>query len=283
MHNPIRFFLLLGSMIFAQMSAQVTLGPPGVGARAVALGNAYTAVPGDVWAAFHNPANLAGISSLEIASFVEQRFFLSELAFGSAAVAYPFTENQAAGLAVSSRGFSGYRESSVGLAYGITLLDKISLGARINLANLAIANYGSTSAVFADFGIHYQFNSQIGLGASMANINQARISNSFGETAPLPTTLSLGVSYQPTQQVLVVVDAVKQVDVPLSFRGGAEYEINELLYGRVGIGTEPLFLSGGLGIKWKGLKVDLALSYTELVQYTPHISVLYSFGKQETE
>ncbi|MCI4671716.1 MAG: hypothetical protein MRZ79_26480 [Bacteroidia bacterium] len=280
MHRFLRLFVLLGLVISSQLQAQVIFGPPSIGGRAAALGNAYTAVKGDIWSSFHNPATLAGISNIEVGTYVEQRFLLSELTFGSAAIAYPFTDDQAAALFVSSRGFSAYRESVVGLAYGITLLDKISLGARLNLANLAINNYGSVASVYGDFGVHYQFNSQIGLGASMSNINQAQVTNNFGEASTLPTIISLGVSYQPTKQVLVLVDAVKQVDQVISFRGGVEYQINEILYGRLGFGTEPLYLSGGAGVKWNGLKLDFAMSYTELLQYTPHFSVAYTFGNK---
>jgi len=281
MRQALPLLFLFASLLPQFAKAQVSIGPnPGIGARVVGLGNAYSAVRGDIWTLFHNPAAMTGAERLQIGSYVEQRFFLNELTFGSAGVLLPFAGNQAVGLSLSSRGFSDFRESNIGLAYGITLLDKVSLGTRVNLINFAIPNYGSAMAFFADVGVHYQFNSQLSLGASMININQAQLTNTFGEPTSLPTTLSVGLAYRPSQEVMVVADLVKQVDFPASFRGGVEYEITDIIFARVGVGTEPLFLSGGAGVKWKGLAVDFTLSYTELLQYSPHFSLAYTFGEE---
>ncbi|MEO0896534.1 MAG: hypothetical protein AAFY71_09065 [Bacteroidota bacterium] len=266
---------------FTAVKGQVAIEPtPGIGARMVGMGNAYVAVRGDIWQAFLNPAGLPGARSLEVGTYVEQRFFLRELTNGSAGLVYPLATNQAVGVAISSRGFAGYRQNMAGFSYGITLLKKLSLGARLNLANLSVPNYGSAASIFADFGVQYQFNRQITLGASLYNVNQAAISNLTGERLLLPTILSAGISYRPSSELIIVADVVKQVDFPASFRGGVEYEINELIFARIGVATEPLMLNLGAGIKWHSLKVDFAMSYTELLGYTPHFSLQYAIGNK---
>jgi hypothetical protein len=264
--------------------SQVAIEPlPGIGARVVGLGNAYTAVSGNLWSVFHNPASITGGEGLELGTYVEQRYFLKELTYGSAAALYPFAGNQAAGLSLSSQGFSGYRQNSIGLTYGITLFDHLSLGARVNAATLAIAGYGSVATIFADFGAHYAINEELAVGASMYNVSQARLNTQLGEELLLPSILSAGLSYRPGEKVMIVADVQKHEGFPASFRGGIEYEISELIIARIGTGTEPLVFSGGVGVNWEGLQLDISMSYTERVQYSPHFSLSYLIGKSEED
>lgn len=136
-----RLWLLLGVSIYfiSPLSAQLE-SPSASGGRAIGLGHAYTAVGADYWALHHNPAGIADIPAAQAGVYIEQRFLLSALNFAQAGFVAPFAENQAIGISMSSFGFKAYQENSIGLSYGIKVLNKIRIGAALNYANLRYKN-----------------------------------------------------------------------------------------------------------------------------------------------
>ncbi|MEL6628930.1 MAG: hypothetical protein AAFQ92_25655 [Bacteroidota bacterium] len=252
---------------------------PGIGARVAGMGNAFVAVKGNVWSLFHNPAAITGGTGLDVGAYFEQRFFLPELTFGNAGALYSLNENQAIGLSLGSNGFSGYRENTAGLSYGITVLDKISIGATANLATVSVPTYGTATTFFINFGAHFEISEQLSVGTSIYNTNRSNFETALGSREFFPTVITAGLAYYPTDQVLLVFDVQKDIDHPVSFKGGIEYALNEVLYARLGVSTAPLLLSGGIGLNYKTFKFDFAISYTEFLQYTPHVSVNYAFGQ----
>lgn len=249
---------------------------PGAGARLVALGYAYSGVRGDLWSIFANPAGITGLRGPAAGLYFEQRFFMQELTYGSAGMVYPFMEQHALGLEIRSFGFEAFRQNQIGLAYGVTVLEKISLGVKAKYANLNILDHGSAGVFLLDAGLHVQLNEQLGIGATGENLNRARITTTLGGVEQTPTVLQTGVSYRPVEEVLLLVELRKEEAYDPSFRGGIEYVIAPVLSARVGGGVQPLLLSGGIGLNWEGLALDLALSYTE--QFTsPHLSLSYAF------
>ncbi|MEL6132610.1 MAG: hypothetical protein AAFR59_04510 [Bacteroidota bacterium] len=252
---------------------------PGIGARVVGMGNAFVAVRGNVWSLFHNPAAITGGEGLEVGAYFEQRFFLPELTFGNAGALYPLKDNQAIGLSLGTNGFSGYRENTAGLSYGITLLDKISLGATANVSTVSVPTYGTATTFFINFGAHLQLTDQLSLGTSIYNTNRSSFETALGSREYFPTVITAGLAYKPTDQVLLVFDIQKDIDHPVSFKGGVEYALNEVIYARIGVSTAPLLLSGGIGVNYKAFSFDFAISYTEFLQYTPHVSINYALGQ----
>ena len=251
--------------------------PIQVGGRATALGYAYVGVRGDVWSLAYNPAAITGGKGLQTGLYLEQGFLQAELSYGHAAATLPFFGNQAAGIEISSFGFKGYRENMAALSYGITVLEKISIGAKFAYTNLNIPGYGTTGTFLMQVGVHTQLTPQLSLGMSAYNVNRAQF-DTQGRQEVLPTLITAGLAYQPSDKVLIVVDVQKTELYPISFRGGIEYQLHRLLYARVGVSTEPLSFHGGMGLKWQQLSIDVAASYTELLGYTPRLSLQYRFG-----
>lgn len=276
----IRFWVLFAFVFYfvSPSFGQLDL-PTASGGRSVAMGNAYGGVGGDYWALFHNPAGIAGIEAPQVGVYAEQRYLLSALNFAQAGFVAPFYGNQAFGISVSSFGFNAYQESSVGLAYGIEVLQKIRLGAELKYANLSIQEQGSGGAFIVQAGVQTQINPELSLGFSAYNVNRAELKVQ-GPQEIIPSIIRGGFAYQPSEQVLLVFDLVKDVDHPLSYRGGLEYKINDLLRARTGISTEPLSVNMGLGLAWKEIEIDFASSYTERLGYSPHFSLTYALKKK---
>jgi hypothetical protein len=267
-------------LCYAAMPGQLRAGsdPPTAGARAVSLGNAYTGIRGDLWTLYFNPAGISGTGDIRAGAYVERRFMLAELSYGTAAVVIPFKENHAAGISFGSFGFDAYRETHLSAAYATTLFDRFSLGAKLNYESISIAGYGSASTVFVDFGLLASLSESLSLGASGINLNQARIKGEFG-SEEIPSLIRAGLAYQPTEKLLLTTDIQKLLNRELSFRGGIEYGIASFLKARAGFNTQPLTVSAGVGFVFRGITLDFASSYHEQLGYSPHISLEYRFGK----
>ncbi|MEM6767443.1 MAG: hypothetical protein AAF655_21060 [Bacteroidota bacterium] len=271
----IGLFLFLISAIYASNDPI-----PRAGARALSLGNAYVGVRSDYWSLYYNPASIATISGLGMGAYVEQRFLLEELNYGSAGVVIPIFERQAVGLEASSFGFSAYRESRAALSYGISFLNNFSIGAKVNYATLDISEQGSTEAIYVDVGVNTALSDELSLGFAAYNVNQAQIETATGFKEDIPTVFSAGLAFTPNEKVLLVADLQKDIDHPISFRGGIEYAFASVLMARVGVSNEPLTASGGVGVNHNGLNLDFAVSYQKELGYTPHVSLSYTFGQQ---
>ncbi|MCB0846620.1 MAG: hypothetical protein KDE26_25400 [Bacteroidetes bacterium] len=248
--------------------------PPTAGARAISMGNAHTAIKQNFWNLFYNPAGIAGIQQPFLGVYAERRFGLSELNYGHAGIVFPFAEEQAIGATIGSFGFEAYRENQASLSYAIRLMERISLGTRFHYGNLTIKDHGNTSILWASIGLQTQVNAEITLGFHVWNINRSSLNYQNG-LEDIPTVFTTGIAYQPNDHLILVADIQKDIDHPVSFKAGLEYVIVSGLFARIGFGTEPLSLSGGLGLQHKNLQIDAAFSFHELLGYTPHVSLQY--------
>ena len=271
--------LLIGANAFAGGDNQP------IGGRRISLGNAYTGVRGDFWSLYANPAGLAGMKDMQAGVFFERRFLLKELNLGTAAFAMPFKTRHVAGINFGGFGFGGYSETNVAASYAVALLDKLSLGVKMNYLRASIMGYGATGALIVDAGINAQIAKGLTIGFSGYNINQARLNATQidGNKDQIPSTLSLGMAYQASDKVLLVADVEHQVNFPTSFRGGVEYAILPILKARVCAGSAPVYFNAGLGLQIKNLDIDWANSYHQVLGYTPSLSLSYRFVKKSAD
>jgi hypothetical protein len=252
------------------------------GARRVGLGFAYTGVRGDLWTIFLNPAGIAGLQQMEAGAFVERRFILSQLNYGTLAFATPFkNDKHFAGFDVSAFGFGDYSEARLGLTYATTLFQRISLGAKVNYTRLSIQNYGAKSALSADVGLNCILSKHVSIGFSVFNASRSELIRD--ENEKIPTTLDAGLAYQVSDKVLIVADVQKQVNFPTSFRGGVEYAVSKHFKARIGASSAPVTASAGFGVVVKGLNIDFANTLHQYLGYTPSFSLSYRIGKKAEE
>jgi hypothetical protein len=279
----LRTVFLLAFLLFPLLSQASFDPPPAIGSRAISLGHAYTGIRSDFWSLFHNPAGLAGLQRMSFGAHVEQRFGLQELRRAHAGLAVPLWKGQQAlGVDVSSFGFAAYRENRLGLAYALELMPGVSLGAKVNYAALSIPGYGNQGNLYVDLGVNTQISEQLSLGFSAFNVNRAKLGPD-PSAEPLPTVVRTGLAYQPSSKLLLVTDLVKDLEHPLSVRLGVEYQLNDYLVTRLGMSTEPLSWQAGVGLRVKKLALDFAFGYTELLGFSPHLSLSLSLSKPSQE
>jgi hypothetical protein len=246
------------------------------GARASALGNTGVNFR-DIQSVFSNQAGLARLENAAATVFGQQRFLLQELQQVGFGAALP-TNSGTIGLNVQYFGNESYNEQKIGLAYGRKLMEKLSIGAQMNVLRTSIPEYGSLSTFTFELGLQSDINSQISLAAHL--FNPLRLETVEGEI--LPTVLTLGAAYRPTPLTAVFLELEKDVSRPLMVKSGIEYQIVEALKLRTGIATNPTLFSFGLGLDMKkGPLIDIAASYHQLLGFSPTAGLTYRFSKSE--
>lgn len=234
----------------------------GVGARAVGMGSAVTAIPYDVNQMFWNPAGMALKDEQMQASFSYNKW-IADISHNTAAVSYNMEGIGTIGVGVISFGLTGiaadrdipldpalkpfqvdqntsstydYQDLAVQVSYARYVIDNLSLGATLKYISQSIDGQSAT-AFAVDFGSVYhigvldwtiaaRFNN---LGSDMKYYDIA-----FG----LPLSFSIGSAITPYKdgdnKLMLAADAVKPQDGPQYFYTGAEYSFMKMISVRGG-------------------------------------------------
>lgn len=193
-----------------------------------------------------NPAGLAytGDKNLQATATAEQRFGISDLTMANIGAAYGRNAG-GFGIQLGSFGFDAYNETRLGLAYGRQLTDNFSIGAEFAAFATSTEGYASTFDITFGLGAQLRIIPELSVGARV--FSPARTERLPDEY--LPQLIALGVTYQPTDQLLINTEVHLDTNHPARFRGGLEYLPAEQLSIRLGVATEATELSFGLGYK----------------------------------
>lgn len=271
MKHPLPYLMLL---LLLSLQAYPQNGAfTSANARNLALGGSGVALSG-LSSLGNNPAGLAELLFWGATVQAEERFLLSELRLLSAGAAIP-TASGTIGLVVHQFGFELYREQKVGLAYGRRLFDALYLGAQLNWLQTRIPAYGQRSLISFDIGLLAPVSRQLSFGFYLVNPIRQEITD--GEF--LATVLRFGLAYHPAPGLLLLAEVEKDIRQPVRVHTGLEYQITDPLYLRLGVATEPVSVSFGLGLMLSGaLAVDVASSWHPTLGVTPAVGVRYGGG-----
>lgn len=268
----LRRLLLFGSLLTflpAAGLAQSAMDLVG-SARATALGYATTALPGDIGSQ-SNPA-AATRSSRSLHLFARESYGLDELRRAAADVVVPWS--QGAFLAgIGTFGFEAYREwyFSLGGALrwrpGTTRTAHVGLRARYYHTH--IVSYGQAGTVGLSLGSQVQLLSTLTFGVLAVNLNAPQLA----EATDLPQSLALGLAYEASPGFVTLLDAVKDIDFPLSLRGGFEAMLLSTLVLRAGFTTAPVRFMTGVGFRAGRLAADLAAEQHQTLGWSPSIGL----------
>ena len=275
MSPVVRCFLISSALLCWVFPAQAQLVPLAEGgARALALGRAATALEGEVWG-HYNPASWATLPGRAGAAFASQAFGLSELRVGAVALAEPTRYGTFAATA-RTYGFEDFRETLVGLGYGraipVSASRAIQTGVHLRYHTVSITDFGSSGALGVSLGAIMEVVSGVQFGFFAQNLNRPELS----DLDPLQTKLDVGLAYR-LEHALVLFAVSKDVDYPVSFRGGLEVQPIDVLFLRAGFTTEPVRFSTGLGVAVGMLRADIAAERHEVLGWTPAFGVGVQF------
>ena len=249
-----------------------------IGARSAAIGHASVTLS-DVWSVHHNQAGLAALTEASVGAFYENKFLINELSLRGGAFALP-TKSGVFALSAMSFGFNLYTEGKYGLAYARQLSKRVAIGAKINYHTIRIGEgYGSTNGLTAEVGLLADITDDLTFGAHVFNPNQTRLADFDDER--IPAIFRLGMSYTFSDKVFMTAEVEKDIDFRPVFKSGIEYHVADILYLRAGISTLPTLTSFGFGLEFSNFKLDIATSIHSVLGYTPQVSLVYNFKKNE--
>jgi len=282
------FLALVAAILFSIEGYAVFESKP-MGARAIAMGGAYTALADDVSAIAYNPAGLSLIEDIEVNTFYTQLFGLSDLKQQLFSVAVPFSRYSkaknpgTAGILYHSFGSDLLTEKTITFAYGKNISEDFMIGFNFNTYMLSIQDFGSTSV----FGLDVGFMSRVkrvrrhfGFGTFLKNFNAPQVGKEFPKD--LSRELSIGVSYTPYEGATTTIDFSKEMLVnATNIKVGQEFLIGKNLALRGGIQFDPNRFTVGFGTKIKNLKFDYSFYSHAILPATHLISLSFKFPKGE--
>ncbi|MFD1552037.1 hypothetical protein DNU06_00945 [Putridiphycobacter roseus] len=269
MKHGFLFFLLNFNLFFVagQVSSQI-------GARQVGLGN-VGATLSDVVAVKNNPGAFGFFEGTAVNLQYANRFLLNELATQNISFGHQ-TEAGNVGVFIQQSGFQLFRQIQIGGTYAMQLSNRIGMGVNLNYHSTRFGDiYGKTQNVSASVGVNYKLNKKVQFGASVLNINRAKISDFQNER--LPTLFILGGQFQLSNQIIWLIDLEKDLSQKLNIKSGLEINANAVFDIRFGINTYPFQSAFGVGINLNKFTIDIASVWHAQIGLTPTIGLTYAF------
>ncbi len=245
-----------------------------IGGRSSALSGASSTLT-DVWSAQNNQAGLGFKRTFEAGVYYENRFLVKQLSTSAFAAALPIKRG-CFGITYSGFGYSLYKESHLGIAYGMPLSENFSVGVQLSYLSTQIGDtYGRGQALTGSLGFQGKLGKKVIVAGHIFNPNRAKMTNYNNEV--IPSLIKIGVQYLFSEKVSAVLEAEKSTYHKLNIKGGIEYAPRKELYLRAGASSFPASASFGLGVNLKGFKVDLSSAYHSILGFSPQMGLSYEF------
>lgn len=266
--------LLLSVACLAQERGAFETG--GFGARAKGMGNAVVSLVSDSASVYWNVAGLAeGRSGNVILS--NQDLYGLGVGNNQLAVSMPLKKIGVAGFSYERTDFSqavdfGYFEEKVGVGiareFAIKKFEsKIKLGLSLNFyrANLdSVAAKAKTTGGGLNFGLLLPLGEKLQVGITgrdlLNSLKSQRVFEDATETKTerLPASLTVGVSYEVGDNLLLAVDVADFSQLNL----GGEYRLSDKIFLRGGLSGKDF--TAGIGARMGRVKFDYSYSPTVL-------------------
>lgn len=244
------------------------------GGRSAALAHSSVALT-DIWASHHNQAALGFLQEPAVGVSYENRYFMSDLALGNAAFAYP-SKLGTVGLALSYFGFDLYNESKIGLSYARAFGKYFSLGLQLNYQSYHVAEgTAGSGAVTFEAGILAKPLKDLNIGFHVYNPS-GNFKNAETDER-LPLMARLGALYTFNEDFGITAEVKKNENAAERYAAGFEYRVVQMLIFRTGISLQPLSNTFGLGIDLGSFTTDMSFEYAQVLGSNANISLQYAF------
>lgn len=268
----ISFILLLvhGQLAVAQSGVEVLPR----GARSMGLANANVTLS-DAWSFFNNIGGISNVGQSEFFAGYDHRLGLNELTTIAAGATFK-NSSGAFGVGLSNYGGDLFNQQSIGIGYA-NQLGIASLGLKINYFQTNIEGFGRGAAPILELGGVAELTPWLFFGARIYNLSRSKLSQITGEY--LPMFVVSGLSFRPSEALMINLEAEKEVYLAPQVKIGVEYSIREKLWARTGINAQPQQLFFGIGFSPKRYRFDYAMSQNHQLGFTHHVSFNYLWNE----
>lgn len=241
------------------------------GARNSGLGGASLTI-GDEYSLFNNIGGIGRIEHHALFGGYQNRYGISAFqVIGGGAVYHHRLAN--AGLGYYKFGDDLFSQQRINLAVG-NKIQMVSLGLGVDVIQYHIASIGTQQVLAIQFGAIAEISKNFLFGAHIFNINQATLISETGER--LPTVMKGGLSYRPTEELMLNVEVEKNLNFDEIFKAGIEYRVIDRVFVRTGIRTKPFVGSFGIGFHPKKMKLDYAFGSDSTLGNIHEFSLAYT-------
>ena len=255
-----------GQLVMAQSGVEVLPR----GARSMGLANANVTLA-DAWSVFNNIGGIGSVEESEFFAGYDHRLGLNELTTLAAGAVLKGSSG-AWGLGLSNYGGELFNQQTIGIGYG-NQLGIASLGIKINYFQTNIEGFGRGAAPVLEMGGVAELTPWLFFGAHMYNLSRSKLSRVTGEY--LPMIVRSGLSFRPTEGLMINLEAEKEVYLAPQLKLGIEYSLSDKLWARTGVNTHPQQLFFGIGFSPKRYRFDYAMSQNHQLGFTHHVSFNY--------
>jgi len=250
------------------------------GARSAALGGS-SITQQDVFSAQNNQAGLAFIRYVSVGAYFENRFLVKQLNHSSFLAAIPLKKGTF-GITYNGFGYTQFKQDKFGIAYGILLSENFSVGVQLNYHSIRIGDiYGRTDALTAALGFQGKLSKQVTVAAHVLNPNRSKLADYNNER--MPSAIKIGIQYAYSEKLNIQLEADKNSNAKLNFKGGVEYMPAMDFYLRFGVTSNPNLFSFGTGFKINSIKIDISSSYHPVLGFSPQVALHSAIGKVKSE
>ncbi len=250
----------------------------GMGARASAMGEAFTAVSGDVGAPFFNPASAALMNGTELSfahiSYLEdvsiEQFALltrsNKIRYGLSINIGTVADIERRGDSPTAEPLGTFDEHNVtaSLFVAVPVTERLSIG---NSAKIAYEKLDleDATALALDIGAFYTLTPEIAIGGSIRNLGTKP--KFISEAFDLPREYRVGASYRTPkgsryEGILLSADLFKPEwgNKSSKLNVGGEYNYQDIVFSRAGyyFGYDSRSISVGGGLAYRNYLFDYA-------------------------
>ena len=235
----------------------------------IALGSVSSLYPGLL-----NPAVLTPERSFRFHTDYSQLYGIKGLDYYHAGIDYGFIKRKSAGLVFQNLGNSVYQEKTVTFKFGQDIRNVLSLGLSLNVYNVAISGYQSSTAFGLNVGSVLNLDKQTQLAFLYQNVNNPSICE---QTDPLPQCFYFGVRYFPKSSFELYGELFKDTEFPFSLRLASVLKPFSFMDIKCGVQFKPDRFSGGVSVYWRKLSLDIAVLHHQVLPYTFFYGLGYGF------
>ncbi len=249
----------------------------GAGARAMAMGSAFTGLADDASAPYYNPAGLAFLDEHQVMAMHAPLMMDTNLNY--IASAHPLGDKWGS-LALSdvlllSNKFETrdagnkltgsdeeLRNNVIFASYAHKLPKNLAAGLNLKIIQQKIAGYSGTT-MGLDLGFIYRPSSLFSLGVALENFNSPSMTLDTSADQYRPVKKAGVASEVFKEKVTLTVDAFQVAQENTQYAAGIEYTASKLFQFRAGYNGNRSY-TFGLGVKINPFRVDYAFSNTDI-------------------
>jgi hypothetical protein len=246
--------------LFCTVPLQAAFNYSPVDPKGTAMSGAITALPGNAWGIFCNPASTAAGRRSSAGISYTIPYGDSDLGNFSGAVLLgelSFDEHGAISAGMNRYHADSYHEETIVAGYGRELLPSVRAGISISRLSQKIDGFGEDSAMGINAGLQAEITSALTFGISSMNLNSPTIGSL---KTRLPRTTLTGLAYRLETGSVLTVNALTDPDRSGRLLVAGDFPLYRKLHLMIGAASNPSLISAGASFGSDAVKATIAVS-----------------------